>query len=269
MNPIALDLGVIQIYWYSLCILTGMLLACFLFFKEAKKQKLNDDFMVNLLFYGIIFGIIGARAYYVIFNLGYYLKYPLEIIEVWNGGLAIHGGIIAGSIWVIYYCKKKKVNFLKIFDILAPALIIAQAIGRWGNFFNGEAHGMVTTLEYLKSIFIPNFVIEGMNINGAYYMPTFYFEFIWDLLGFIVIILFRKFYKKKKDGQLAGLYFMWYSFGRFFIEGMRTDSLMLGPLRVAQLISILLFILGLFIFLYKKKDTRVNRVKQKENSENL
>lgn len=258
MNPVALDFGIIKIYWYSITMLTAILVGTFLFLKQAEKEKINKEFLYDLLFYGIIFGIIGARVYYVMFNLSYYLKNPIEIIEVWNGGLAIHGALLAGGIWFIYYSKKKGYNFLKLFDMAAVALPLCQAIGRWGNFFNQEAHGLATTYQALKELFIPEFIINGMKINGVYYHPTFYYEFLWNILGFIVLIIIRKKWKLK-PGQLTGIYFMWYSLARFIIEGMRTDSLMFLNLRVAQIISIILFVIGGYLTFHKQKDTRVSR----------
>lgn len=264
MNPIFIDLGFIKIYWYSVTLLIAILLGSFLLYRELKHQKFTDEFIVDLIFYTIIFGLVGARIYYVLFNLSYYLKYPIEILEVWNGGLAIHGGIIGGFIFIYYYCRKNKVNVLKITDVFAISIIIAQAIGRWGNFFNGEAHGGITTLSTLKNYLVPQFIINGMYINGNYYLPTFYFEFIWNIIGFIILILIRKYYKKIKVGNLTGIYFMWYSVGRFFIEGLRTDSLMLGNLKIAQVVSIFLFIIGIALIFYRKKDSRVERLKKKE-----
>ena len=139
-------------------------------------------------------------------------------------------------------------------DILVVGLIIGQAIGRWGNFFNSEAYGYVTSYGYLKSLYIPEFIIRGMYINGDYYMPTFFFESCWNVIGFIILLLIRKFYKNLKTGQLLGFYMMWYSFIRFIIEGMRLDSLMLGSIRVAQLVSVVLFIVGVyFVFIRRNK----------------
>ena len=162
MNRVALDLGPIQIYWYSIFIFLGILIACFVIYKEAKKRKIEEDFLVNLIFNSLIFGIIGARLYYVLFNLPYYIKNPIEILQIWNGGLAIHGGILTALIFILLYSKKHKVNQLKIIDILVVGLIIGQAIGRWGNFFNQEAYGRITTLQQLQHAGIPNFVIQGM-----------------------------------------------------------------------------------------------------------
>lgn len=270
MNPILVEIGPIQIYWYSITMLLAILTGSYLFLKTAKKEGYKEQFLIDLIFYGAIFGIIGARLYYVIFNLDYYLANPLEIIAIWNGGLAIHGAIIGGAAWFIYYSKKHKKNFLKLFDLAAPSLILAQAIGRWGNFFNGEAHGPITTKETLESLNIPDFIIKGMKINGNYYHPTFYYESIWNLLGFITLIILRK-KLKLRTGQLTGIYFIWYSFIRFFIESLRTDSLMLGTIKVAQIVSIILFILGLFLVFHKKKDTRINRLKERteENEKKL
>ena len=234
MNPVMVDLGIIKIYYYSVMILIGMLTGAFLIYKTLLKKGFSEEFITDLIFYTIIFGILGARIYYVLFNLPYYSKNILEIFEIWNGGLAIHGGIIGGVLWIVYYCKKKNVNILKITDVLCISLILAQAIGRWGNFFNKEAHGAITSLEHLQSLHIPKFIINGMYINGNYYLPTFYFEFLLDIGLFIILILVRKYVKNPKNGLLTGLYFSIYSIGRFFIEGLRTDSLMLGNLRIAR-----------------------------------
>lgn len=262
MNPVLIELGPISIYWYSLTILIAILTGSFIFIKSAKKEGYEENFISNLIFYGALLGILGARVYYVLFNLDYYLKDPIQIIEIWNGGLAIHGAILTGIIWFIYYSKKHNQNPLKLLDLAAPSLILAQAIGRWGNFFNSEAHGPEVARETLENLNIPEFIINGMNIDGKYYHPTFYYESIWDLLGFIVLIILRK-KLKLSPGKLTGIYFMWYSFIRFFIESLRTDSLMLGSIKVAQLVSIILFAIGLYLVLRKKKDTRVNRLKER------
>lgn len=257
MNPVFIDLGFIEIYWYSITMLLAIVLGSILFYNTLRKKNVSEIDITNMLFYAILFGILGARIYYCIFNLDYYLKYPIEILEVWNGGLAIHGAILGGFLAILIYSKKHKINILKITDAASFSLIIAQAIGRWGNFFNGEAHGGVTTLENLKSLFIPNFIIKGMYIEGNYYLPTFYFEFIWNVLGFIVLYLTYKKYKNLKQGMLTGMYLMWYSFGRFFIEGLRTDSLMISNISLVILIG--LFILGVLYMLYK----RLNKINKK------
>ncbi len=252
MNPV-IDLGFISIHWYSIFIFIAIMVGGQLVIKESKRFGFSEDFIVNLLFLAVVFGIIGARAYFVLFNLDYYLANPIEILEFWKGGLAIHGGIIAALIFILIYLKKKKVNSLLILDFLVVGLIIGQAIGRWGNFFNGEAHGPETSLEFLESLYLPSFIIDGMYINGTYYIPTFFFESLWCLLGFIVLFFFRR-WKKNKVGMVTSLYLIWYSIGRFCIEGLRTDSLMLFDLKIAQIVSLVMIIIGivLFIICFKK-----------------
>ena len=213
--------------------------------------------------------VIGeVRLYYVLFNLDYYLKYPIEIFEVWNGGLAIHGGILFGLLTVIIYCKKYHAKTLKVLDILVVGLILGQAIGRWGNFFNGEAYGGITTLEHLQKLGLPEFIINGMYINGAYHQPTFIYESIWTFFGFLVLLVVRR-YKYLKTGQLTGVYLVWYSVGRIIIEGMRTDSLMLGNFRVAQLVSGLLIILGILMIIFCKKGTRFDNLYKDEEKNDI
>ena len=256
MDRVAVDLKVIQIYWYSIFMFLGILVATIIIFLEAKKQKVDEDFMVNLVFKEVIFGILGARIYYILFNLDYYMANPIEIIQIWNGGLAIHGAIIVGIIVLLIECKRNNLKILKLMDIAAVGLIVGQCIGRWGNFFNSEAYGGITTLAHLQNQGIPQFVINGMYIEGAFRQPTFFYESIWCLFGFVALLLIRR-YKELKIGQLTGTYFIWYGLGRFLIESMRSDSLMLGNIKVAQLVSLLFIIIGVSLFLYhllKKND---------------
>ena len=252
MNRIALELGMIQIYWYSIFLFLGMLSASIVIYKEFKKQNVDEDFFVNLAFNIIVFGIIGARLYYVLFNLDYYLSNPLEIFMVWNGGLAIHGGIFAALIFTMIYCKKHKVYTRKILDMLVVGLILGQAIGRWGNFFNGEAYGAITTAESLAKVGIPQFVIDGMYIMGSYRQPTFFYESIWCLFGFLAMLIIRK-YKYLRKGQLTGFYLIWYGIERFIVEALRVDSLMLGPIKIAQIVSILFIFIGLILMIFYRK----------------
>lgn len=255
MERVAFDLGILQIYWYSIFIFLAILAASIIIYLEAKKRKIEEEFLINLVFNIVVFGIIGARLYYVLFNLDYYMANPVEILEIWNGGLAIHGGILTGCLFAIYYCKKNKVEVLEIFDILVVGLIIGQAIGRWGNFFNQEAYGAITTVSNLQQNGVPDFVINGMYILGEYRTPSFFYESIWNLFGFIALIIIRK-YPYLKKGQLTGFYLIWYSIIRFIIEANRTDSLMLGNMRVAQIVSIILLIVGLILFLYYKNNKK-------------
>ncbi len=277
MDPIMFSLFGIDIHWYSVLILVGIIIGIILLEREAKKFKYPKDLIFNICFWAIIMGIIGARLYYVIFNFSYYKNNLLEIFAIWNGGLAIHGGIIAGALTVIFFAKKYHLNFLKLLDMAIPSLILAQAIGRWGNFFNGEAHGIATTYAELKNLLVPEFIINGMNIGGIYYLPTFYFESLWCLLGFIILLIIRRM-KYIKIGATTCIYLMWYSLGRFFIEAWRTDSLMLGGFKVAQIISIILFIVGLGYLIYLSRkgkyenlynDINAKRIVKKDGKKNV
>lgn len=248
MNPNAIVIGNLTITWYSICILTGIILASILIVKEAKKYNIEASFVTNLIFWCVVYGILGARIYYVIFNLDYYSVYPMEIIKIWNGGLAIHGGLIAGIITLFVYCKKYNVNVLRMIDIAAPCVLLAQGIGRWGNFFNSEAHGGIVSKSFLENLHIPEFIINGMHIGNYYYHPTFLYESIFCIIGFVILILIRRL-KGIKLGNTTALYLIWYGTLRFFIESLRTDSLMLGSLKMAQVISIIMTIIGIVIFI--------------------
>ena len=216
----------------------------------------------------ILFGIIGTRLYYVLFNLEYYLRNPIEIFQVWNGGLAIHGGIISGILVIIIYTKKYKVNTIKMLDIVAVSVIIAQAIGRWGNFFNQEAFGSVVSKDFLESLMLPKFIIDGMYINGNYYHPTFLYESIWNIIGFIILLIMRR-RKYAKVGEMVSFYLIWYSFARFFIESLRMDSLMLGPIRIAQLVSVVGIIIGIMLLIRAKKGSKFDNLYNKEEKEKI
>lgn len=269
MNPVLLDLGIIKIYWYSLFIFLAILAGGTYILRQSKKYGIPENFMINLFFFVIPISVIGARIYFVIFNWSMYQNNIIDIIKIWEGGLAIHGGILAGLIFVILYTKKFKVNTLFILDFSVVGLIIGQAIGRWGNFFNGEAHGGIIAYETLKKFPLPNFIIEGMHIGSNYYIPTFLIESIWCLLGFIILLIIRR-YKYLKIGQLTCVYAMWYGFGRFFIEMLRTDSLMLGSLKVAQIVSLVMFILGfILIFIFGKGSKFKNQYNEIQGLEDI
>lgn len=244
MNNILISIGPFNIYYYSLCILAGVILAISISMKESKKHNM-EEYIENLIYSTIILGIIGARLYYVMFNFGIYKNDLLGIMRIWEGGLAIYGGIIAGIINIIYHARRKKQSVLETMDIITPGLIIAQSIGRWGNFFNQEAHGSEVSLELLQSIHIPNFIINGMNINGIYYHPTFLYESVWCLIGFLILLKIRKEYRYNK-GVVTYSYFIWYGIGRVYIEGLRTDSLYIGNFRVSQIISLIIIIIGIY-----------------------
>lgn len=243
MDRILFSLGPITIYWYSITMLIAVLTGIYLTIKESKKQG-QYQFISDLIIYIIIFGIIGARIYYVIFNFDNYKHNILSIFKIWEGGIAIYGAIIGGLLTIIYLAKKRNKSIIKTTDIIVPGLILAQAIGRWGNFFNQEAHGTEVSLSYLESLHIPHFIIQGMYIDGHYYHPTFLYESLWCILGFIILIIIRKLTNRKK-GITTYSYFIWYGIGRLIIEGMRTDSLYLGTFRISQIVSFIIIIIGI------------------------
>ena len=258
MNRIALDLGFIQIYWYSITMFLGVILGIIVAYIEIKRKKISVSSFSDMAFYAILFGFIGARLYYVLFNLDYYMADPIEIIKVWNGGLAIHGGIIGAVIAIYVYCKKNKLMFIEMLDICAPAIVIGQVIGRWGNFFNSEAHGGIVAKSFLESMHLPNFIINGMYINGNYYHPTFLYESILNLICFIVLMILRK-NKDIKIGVLTGIYLIWYGIVRIFIESLRTDSLMLGSIKMAQLIGLPMIVIGITLIIISSSKGKYNK----------
>ena len=255
----AIDLGFISIHYYSIILFVAIILGCKIALKEGKRWNIPEDFMVNLLFWSIVIGIIGARAYFVIFNWDYYGNNLGEILQVWKGGLAIHGGIIAALLFIAFYAHKYEVRLFRLLDVIVVGLILAQAIGRWGNFFNGEAHGPAVDLAFLEGLHLPEFIINGMYIDGVYYMPTFLFESVLCLVGFIVLLIFRR-RKYTKVGQVTALYLIWYGVVRFIIESFRTDSLMFFGLKAAQCVSVLMVIIGVVIFVYKMRGSKFDNL---------
>lgn len=248
-SPILVTLGGIDIRWYSVLILVAAFMVYAIASAETKRFKISGDFMFNMFFWTLIFGIIGARLYYCVFNWEMYKSNPMDILKVWNGGLAIHGGLAFGLITILLYCKKYKVKPLRIIDACCVPLLLGQAIGRWGNFFNQEAHGAATTAEMLKRLFIPEFIIEGMTIDGVVYMPTFLFESLFCIIFFIILLFIRR-ETYVKIGTMTSCYLMMYGGLRFFIEMSRTDSLMLGGFKVAQIVSVGMFIVGLLMMMF-------------------
>lgn len=250
IDPVAFNLGPLSVRWYGIIIAVGILLGYFVAQRALVKAGLHKDTLVDIIFYSALFGFIAARIYFVIFQWPYYAENPGEIIKIWHGGIAIHGGLIGGFIAGVIVCKVKNLNPFQIGDIVAPSIILAQGIGRWGNFMNHEAHGGSVSRAFLEQLHLPNFIIENMYINGQYYHPTFLYESIWDVAGFIILVNIRK---HLKLGETFFLYLTWYSIGRFFIEGLRTDSLMLtSNIRVAQLVSILLILISISLIVYRR-----------------
>ncbi|HCW7141371.1 TPA: prolipoprotein diacylglyceryl transferase [Staphylococcus aureus] len=250
IDPVAFNLGPLSVRWYGIIIAVGILLGYFVAQRALVKAGLHKDTLVDIIFYSALFGFIAARIYFVIFQWPYYAENPSEIIKIWHGGIAIHGGLIGGFLAGVIVCKVKNLNPFQIGDIVAPSIILAQGIGRWGNFMNHEAHGGPVSRAFLEQLHLPNFIIENMYINGQYYHPTFLYESIWDVAGFIILVNIRK---HLKLGETFFLYLTWYSIGRFFIEGLRTDSLMLtSNIRVAQLVSILLILISISLIVYRR-----------------
>lgn len=240
MDPVAFRIFGIEIMWYGVLISLGVLLGVLVALRECKRTGFKEDNLLDFLLIAIPTAIVGARAYYVIFSWDYYSMNPSEIINIRNGGLAIHGALIAGVIVGILFCKKRKINVFELLDVVIPSLALGQAIGRWGNFVNQEAYGGPTDLPW------------GIVVNGQKVHPTFLYESIINIVVFIFLIWFRK-NKKTTHGQVLSLYLILYSTGRFFVEGLRTDSLMFLNMRVAQLISLALIATGIGLWMYLKK----------------
>ena len=244
VNPVAFTIplfGGLEVRWYGIIITLGIIIAFSYCAWRAGQAGIKFDHVVDVAFFTVIFGIMGARAYYVLTSLDKYDSF-LDMIAIWNGGLAIYGGIIAGALTIFIVCKIKRLNWLKFFDSVAPGVMIAQSLGRWGNFFNGEAHGDIVSKDSILYTF--RMGLSTHNIKGAGAMaevhPTFLYESVWNLLGFILINIFFK--KKKFDGQIVCTYIAWYGFGRMFIEGLRTDSLYVGVFRISQVVGFVCFV---------------------------
>lgn len=239
IDPVAFRIFSLSIRWYALLIAFALIISLFLMLKRARQVGIKEEFILDFFIWGIPSGIIGGRLYYVIFKLDYYLKYPIKIFAMREGGMAIHGVVIGGILALLLLCKKREISFLKMADLTAPALILGQAIGRWGNFINQEAYGGIVSKSYISNF--PEFIQKQMYIRGNYHHPAFLYESLWNLFVFLFLIFIRnKGFLKK--GDILFMYLIGYSVGRFFIEGLRTDSLMLGSMRVAQLISIILIV---------------------------
>lgn len=240
MDRVAFSLWGIEIMWYGILIAIGMMLAVFISTREAKRVGYDENYIMDLCLFMIPIGIIGARAYYVLFSWQEYAGDLSQVFNIRGGGLAIHGGIIAGLTTAFIYSKVRKLDFFKLMDIVVLGLPLAQSIGRWGNFINKEAHGGPTDLPW------------GIMVDGQRVHPTFLYESVWNFALFLLLMKLRK--NKKYQGELMSVYLMVYSFGRFFIEGMRTDSLMFGPIRMAQFISLVGIGIGLCLhFILKKR----------------
>jgi len=249
IDPVAIQIGPVSVYWYGIIMTTAFILGTALAYHHASKSGIDPEHILNLLILVIPAAIIGARLYYVIFSWGSYRANPLEAFAIWHGGLAIHGGLIGGFLAGLFYVKKHGLDFWQLSDIFAPSIILGQTIGRWGNFINQEAFGGPVSAEYISRF--PGFIQHQMFIGGQYHHPTFLYESIWNLLVFTFLMVYRG--KNHFPGQILLLYLALYSAGRFFIEGMRTDSLMLGPIRVAQLVSLVLIVTAFTVIFVRSR----------------
>ncbi|MDF9866645.1 phosphatidylglycerol:prolipoprotein diacylglycerol transferase [Bacilli bacterium PM5-3] len=263
----AVHFGPITIAYYAICILIGALTAFFLIRREWKYKGYDVSDATDFFFNVLLVGIIGARVWYILFSLpSYYFSNPLAIFAIWEGGLAIQGGVMAGMIYGYFYFKKRNYDFWDVADTILPYVLIAQAIGRWGNFFNQEAYGSEVSYSFLKSLMLPDFIIDKMFINGAYHHPTFLYESIFCIVSFIIIRLIIR-YIKLNIGQSALLYGIFYSFGRIVIEQLRTDSLMIMNIKTAQLLSVIIIIVATILF-YRFDKTKTQNKLQLKRLEN-
>ncbi|MEG0180690.1 MAG: prolipoprotein diacylglyceryl transferase [Peptostreptococcaceae bacterium] len=251
MDRIAFTIFGIDVMWYGILMATGMILGTLIALKEARRVGIKEDDILDLAIIAIPVGLICARLYYVLFNWEYYFSNPSQILNFRGGGMAIHGALIGGVIAGYIFARYRKINFFKLADTVIIGMPLAQAIGRWGNFINKEAHGGPTNLPW------------GIIVDGVKVHPTFLYESIWDFGIFIFLWIFRK--KKSYEGQVIVLYAILYSLGRFFIEGLRTDSLMIGPLRMAQVISLAGVIGGIIVHIYlsKKSKKEIDNTKER------
>ena len=249
VNSVAFTIGGVSIAWYAILITLGMICAVGYTIYRAKQVNIRPDAILDFALVAIPLGIVGARLYYVLTKLEEFTSFG-EVFNIRGGGLAIYGGIIGGAIGVIIVAVVKKINFFAIADCCTPGIILAQAIGRWGNFMNGEAFGYQTT----------NFIRMGLENNNTfstfgttemvYVHPTFLYESLWNVLGFVLINLFYR--HRKYDGQVFLMVFGWYGLGRMFIEGLRTDSLYTGTFRTSQVLAALIFVATLAILIVLK-----------------
>ena len=250
VNRVAFTVFGREIYWYALCILSGYLLGLLFVTKTCKKRGVNPDDIFDICCWGLIFSIISARIYYCIFDWksvgGFW-----GIFKIWEGGIAIYGALIGAIATAYFFCKKRKLDTLNVFDVCAPGLLIGQIIGRWGNFFNAEVYGRETAF-FLR-----------MTINGnAGVHPLFLYEGVWNFAGLLLILIFRN--KKRADGQVFFFYIFWYSLGRLFLEGMRNSEYILylipNVLGISQVVAFLGVILGILgmIFVLRNKQNQKN-----------
>ena len=248
INSVAFSIGEKNVYWYGVIITLGIVLALFIAWKNRENKKIKWDDITDFLLYAIPIGIICARLYYVVFKWDYYSQHIEEIFKIWNGGLAIYGGIIGGILAAFVFCKVKKISFLDICDYCAPYLALCQSIGRWGNFVNREAYGQVT------DSFLKMGIFDQATNNYIFVQPTFLYESVCTFIIFVILMQISR--KQKFSGQIFYLYMILYGIARAFIEGFRSDSLYLGDFRISQILSVLFSTLFAIIYIFTTKNTK-------------
>ena len=250
VDRVAFELFGKPIYWYGVIIMLGIVAAFIHAIIRSKREGFTTDDVLDIGIFTVLFGVLGARLYYVVTTLDTHeYKNFIDVIAVWEGGLAIYGGIIAGCTALVLTAVYKKINPLKVMDAVGPGVMLAQAIGRWGNFMNGEAFGYEVTEGSLLYSFRMGLISDYTHTGSTmhFYHPTFLYESLWNITGFVFICLIYR--KKKFNGQMALTYFAWYGFGRMFIEGLRTDSLYVGPFRISQVVGLVCFVAGVTLMI--------------------
>ncbi|WP_145523685.1 prolipoprotein diacylglyceryl transferase [Virgibacillus sp. SK37] len=258
LNRVFIEIGPLTIYWYGVIIAVGAGLGLWLAMKEADRLGLNKELLIDFIVYAVPIAIICARIYYVTFEWSErYANGPFwKVFAIWEGGIAIHGAIIGGVLTAIVFSRARKIPFWQLADIVAPSLILAQAIGRWGNFMNQEAHGGPLPDGSIIYDIVPDFIINQMTINGVTYHPTFLYESLWNILIFVLLIILRRYNPLR--GEVFLTYVIGYSIGRYFIEGMRTDSLyVIGEWRTAQIVSVIAIVTAILLKIYRRKTTTI------------
>ena len=259
VNSVAFELFGREIAWYGIIITLGMILACTYVIFRAKQNNIIPDDIIDLALFTISFGVLGARLYYVLTSLDSYDSF-WDVFKIWEGGLGIYGGIIAGLLTIFIFCRVKKFNFLLFADMISPAVMIGQMLGRYGNFMNAEAYGGETTLPWRMGI---RNTYAGIPYGETIYVhPTFFYESLWNFIGFVLLNLIYK--KKKFDGQIFYMYFAWYGFGRMFIELLRSDSLYISSYHTWW--TKISFLVGATFFLVFSSLLIINFIKTKKSS---
>ncbi len=252
INRVAFRVFGIPIYWYGILIALGLVLAILYGLGESKRRELNQDDLLNMILWSVPVAIVCARIYYVVFSWEQYAGDWMSVLDIRSGGIAIYGGILGVFLVLVVYCRRKKLSLGMVLDILAIGLLIGQAVGRWGNFVNGEAFGYSTDLPWAMTI------QKGGETIAWHVHPTFFYESVWNAFGILVLLFYRR-YRRFPGEEFCG-YLVWYGLGRSWIEGLRADSLYIGGLRVSQLLAVATVLIGLGVILYQRRKNKKESV---------